>query len=80
MQEHEKADIRTLTAQDRIEFERAYYALQEQLGQTDASPAQQTRMRLARWIFRTGLETNRADFDLLDCLCRDHEAGERESS
>lgn len=68
--------IRTLTAQDRTEFERACHALREQLPRTEAPPVEQVRMRLALWIMQTGLETNQADFDLLDRLCS---AGESES-
>ena len=66
-------ELPTLTEQDRADFEKASNALREQLGRTEASPAQQVRMRLALWIFRTGLETNQADFDLLDRLCRQEE-------
>ena len=69
MQEQEEVRMKTLTAQDRIEFERAFHALDEPLEQTKAPPVEQVRMRWARWIFRTGLETNQADFDLLDRLC-----------
>jgi hypothetical protein len=59
---------KTLTEQDRTDFERARHALCEQLPRTEAPPAQQVRMRLALWIINTGLETNQADFDLLDRL------------
>jgi len=31
--------------------------------------ARASGLRLALWIFRTGLETGQADFDLLDRLC-----------
>jgi hypothetical protein len=61
--------LRTLTAQERADFERTRQALHEQLRHTQATPAQQVRMRLVLWIIHTGLETNRADFDLLDRLC-----------
>jgi hypothetical protein len=61
--------LRTLTAQERTDFERTHQALDEQLRHTQATPAQQVRMRLVLWIIHTGLETNRADFALLDRLC-----------
>ena len=61
--------LRTLTAQERTDFERTRQALHEQLRHTQANPAQQVRMRLVLWIIHTGLETNRADFALLDRLC-----------
>jgi hypothetical protein len=67
--------VRTLSPQDRTDFVRTQQALHEQLSRTQATPAQQVRMRLLLWIVRTGLETNRADFDLLDRLCQ-HEGGE----
>ena len=57
-----------LTAQDLTDFERAGKALREQLSRTEAPLAQQVRMRLALWIFDTGLETRQADMDLLDRL------------
>ena len=62
-----------LTDQDRADFEKAYHALREPLSRTKAPPEQQVRMRLALWIFQTGLEDNRADFDLLDRLCHHEE-------
>jgi hypothetical protein len=62
-------DLRILTAQERTDFERTRQALEEQLHQTQATPAQQVRMRLVLWIIHTGLETNRANFDLLERLC-----------
>ena len=61
--------LRTHTAQERTDFERTRAALCEQLHHTQASPAQQVRMRLVLWIIQTGLETNQADFALLDRLC-----------
>ncbi len=61
--------LRTLTAQERTDFERTRQALHEQLRHTQATPAQQVRMRLVLWIMNTGLEANRADFALLDRLC-----------
>jgi hypothetical protein len=61
--------LRTLTAQERTDFERTRQALREQLRHTQATPAQQVRIRLVLWIIHSGLETNRADFDLLDRLC-----------
>jgi hypothetical protein len=61
--------LRTLTAQERTDFERTHQALHEQLRHTQATPTQQVRMRLVLWIIQTGLETNRADFALLDRLC-----------
>jgi hypothetical protein len=66
-------DLRTLTAQERTDFERTRQALHEQLRHTQATPAQQVRMRLVLWIIHTGLATNRADFDLLDRLCGSEE-------
>jgi hypothetical protein len=67
--------VRTLTPEDRADFTRTQQALQEQLSGTQATPTQQVRMRLVLWIVRTGLETNRANFALLDRLCQ-HEEGE----
>ena len=61
--------LRALTAQERTDFERTRQALHEQLRHTQATPAQQVRMRLVLWIMNTGLATNRADFALLDRLC-----------
>jgi hypothetical protein len=61
--------LRMLTAQERTDFERTRHALHEQLRHTQATPTQQVRMRLVLWIIHTGLETNRADFALLDRLC-----------
>ena len=59
-----------LTAQDLANFERASKALREQLNRTKAPLMQQVRMRLALWVFETGLETKQADRDLLDGLCQ----------
>jgi hypothetical protein len=61
--------LRTLTAQERTDFERTRQALHEQLRHTQATPTQQVRMRLVLWIMNAGLETNQADFALLDRLC-----------
>ena len=65
--------LRTLTAQERTDFERTRPALCEQLHHTPASPTQQVRMRLVLWIMNAGLETNQADFALLDRLCGSEE-------
>lgn len=59
-----------LTDQDLANFERASRALREQLSRTEAPLVQQVRMRLALWIFDTGLETKQADINLLDRLCQ----------
>jgi hypothetical protein len=67
--------VRTLPPQDRADFVRTQQVLQEQLSRTQAMPAPQVRMRLVLWIVRTGLETNRADFALLDRLCQHQERG-----
>lgn len=64
------AELQTLTEQELAECETAYRALSEQVSRTEAPPEEQVRMRLARWILETGLETHRADLDLLDRLCR----------
>ena len=65
--------LRTLTAQERTDFERTRQALHEQLRHTQATPTQQVRLRLVLWILHTGLATNRADFALLDRLCGSEE-------
>jgi hypothetical protein len=65
--------LRTLTAPERTDFERTRQALHEQLRHTQATPAQQVRLRLVLWIMSIGLETNRADFALLDRLCGSEE-------
>jgi hypothetical protein len=62
------AGWQVLTAQDLIDFEMASKALREQLSRTEAPLDEQVRMRLALWIFETGLETSQADMDLLDRL------------
>jgi hypothetical protein len=66
--------LRTLTAQERTDFERTRQALHEQLHRTQATPTQQVRIRLVLWIIQTGLETNQADFALLDRLCGSEDA------
>ena len=62
------AGWQALTDQDLADFEKAGKSLREPLSRTEAPPEQQVRMRLALWIFKTGLKTKQADMDLLERL------------